>query len=61
MDFSSDSYEYVLDPNDSEKRPPTLPETTYYVHTDVLRNDLLFRNPFRGVIRIAISGITSHF
>ena len=34
----------LLDPNGSEKRPLTLPETTYCVHTDVLRNDTLFRN-----------------
>ena len=27
----------LLDPNGSEKRPLTLPETTYCVHTDVLR------------------------
>ena len=26
-----------MDPNDSEKHPLTLPEATYYVHTDVLR------------------------
>jgi hypothetical protein len=38
-------YAEFLDPNDSEKRPLTLPETTYHVHTDVLRNGLLFRNP----------------
>jgi hypothetical protein len=30
---------------DSEKCPLTLPEATYRVHTDVLRNGLLFRNP----------------
>ena len=35
--FDSLLRELFLDPNGSEKRPLTLPEATYYVHTDVLR------------------------
>jgi hypothetical protein len=34
-----------LDTNDSDKRPLALPDATYHVHTDVLRNDILLRNP----------------
>jgi hypothetical protein len=51
----------LLDPNHSEKRPLTLPEATYHVHTDVLRNDYLFRNPSGMLHPIAISGLRCHF
>ena len=50
----------LLDPNDSEKRPLTLSEATYHVHTDVLRI-LVIPDPFRGAAPIAISGITINF
>ena len=50
----------LLDPNGSEKRPLTLPETTYCVHTDVLQIWFVISDPIRGVTPIAISGITNH-